>query len=519
MPVVARLIVLLTVQGALFTISAQTATPTPTALQGNWNAKPLVTKATAVPGGPGEFLEFGDAYVTDSFLAFWARTGPNEDKDWVLFSWKDDKLTRVLQSQAEFVAPDSRKVKIYHQRKSRFGGGDLSTPIHAGKRLLYFSPAVPDHIYAWDGDKLIKVLANGDEFAFGENRYVIKRARVLDVGAGGKALIYWDSAQQHAQGWALHDGSSFTPLWKEGDELPGLPGVRIENLSAGRFCAFNCVPPAKLLEDGSLLASLQVVAGGKKRLALFRVAAGKSEEIVADGRRNADLTIQLGQIYAATPRAFVMDATKTWISSDVSAIYFNERPLLLFFDAGKFQVLPAVPEREKLFLGRFTQDYSFQNALILTPESPRALLTAIAARKKSGMMTAKFQSYPGLYFWDGEKLSSVAWEEAIGLSPSAVVEQLQKRPKFGQTQMSMAESISLRPIPGPMGGVSVHLPLPADAPGNWFVPANSTDGKLQPAPKFPVSGHDITVADVLAWKASDEVLAETHEGIFLLTRK
>jgi hypothetical protein len=135
------------------------------------------------------------------------------------------------------------------------------------------------------------------------------------------------------------------------------------------------------------------------------------------------------------------------------------------------------------------------------------------------MMTAKFQSYPGLYFWDGEKLSSVAWEEALGLSPSAVVEQLQQKPKFGQTYMSMVQSISLRSIPGPIGGVSVRLPLPADSRVNWFIPANSTDGKLQPAPRFPISGHDITVADVLAWRGMDEVLAETHEGIFLLTRK
>ncbi|MGD0579054.1 MAG: hypothetical protein ABSC08_09010, partial [Bryobacteraceae bacterium] len=465
MPVVARLIVLLTVQGALFTISAQTATPTPTALQGNWNAKPLVTRATAVPGGQGELLEFGDAYVTDTFLAFWARTGP-KDKDWVLFSWKDDKLTRVLQSEAEFVAPDSRKVRIHRKVRSPFGGTDLSTPIHAGKRLLYFSPTQPDHLYAWDGDKLVKVLASGDEFAVGEGRYVIKRARVLDVGADGKALVYWDSAQQNANGWALHDGTSFTPLWKEGDEMPGLPGVRIENLSAGKFCAFNCVPPAKLLEDGSLLASLRVVAGGKKRLALFRVAAGKSEEIVADGAHNADNTIQLGQIYAATPRSFVMDATKTWISSDASAMYSWERPLFLFFDAGKYQVLSAVPEREAHILNiniRDHPDFAFEAALILAPESPRALLTVIVARKKSGMMTAKFQSYPGLYFWDGEKLSSVAWEEALGLSPSAVVEQLQQKPKFGQTYMSMVQSISLRSIPGPIGGVSVRLPLPADS--------------------------------------------------------
>ena len=113
--------------------------PSATAVEGSWSATPLVMKGVAAPDGSGQLLEFGAAYTTESFLAFWARTGPSPKEEWVLFSWKDGQLTRVLQRGVEFVAPDSRKVTVR-----------ADTPIHVGKRLLYFSPTLPDHIYAWD---------------------------------------------------------------------------------------------------------------------------------------------------------------------------------------------------------------------------------------------------------------------------------------------------------------------------------------------------------------------------------
>lgn len=495
MPFVSILSILLAVP-----VAGQAAASAPVELEGNWTAKPLVTKGP-IPGGTGELLEFGPAYSAEAFLAFWARTGPRADKDWTLFSWREGKLTPILVSEVEFVAPDSRKVKVFHW-------GVYATPIHAGKRLLYFSPTLPDHVYAWDGEKLIKVLASGDELQFGEGRYLIKRARVLDVGLGGKALVFWDSPKQNIEGWALHDGSSFTPLWKKGDEMPGLPALRIQSVSEGS--------PARLLEDGSLLGGVQVVDGQKKRLALYRLTAAKAEEIVADGGRRADATIQLGKIFAATPRAFAMNATTTWLSSDTSALYLNERPLLLFSDAGKLRVCPAIPQREMLALGGRSGS-RFDQAAFLAVDSPRAMLTVKVARS-AGQMVSKYRSYPGLYFWNGEELSSVAWEEAAGLAQAAVVEQLQRSESWRESAISSAAVIGLRPIPGPLGGISVRLPLPRDARHNWYIPANSTDGHLQPPPRFPVTGHNITMADVLAWRSPDEVLAGTEEGFFLLRR-
>lgn len=74
--------------------------PTPPELRGTWEAKPLAAKGAAGPAGSATLLEFGEADVTDSLVAFWARTDPKPKEGWVLFSWKDGKLTRVLQDYA-----------------------------------------------------------------------------------------------------------------------------------------------------------------------------------------------------------------------------------------------------------------------------------------------------------------------------------------------------------------------------------------------------------------------------------
>ncbi|MGC9969653.1 MAG: hypothetical protein ABSE56_03580 [Bryobacteraceae bacterium] len=486
----------------------QPATSPPPVLEGTWEVKPLVMKGTAVPGGAGQLLELGEAYVTENWLAFWARTGPRLQDDWTLFSWNGGKLARILQHGVGFVAPDSRKVTVFRSPEERF------ETVHAGRRLLYFSPSLPDHIYAWDGEKLVKVLVNGDELQFGEGRYLVKRARVLGVGAGGKALVFWESPKQHTHGWALHDGVSFTPLWKKGDELPGLPGVRTDELSVCEDCTWASRPP-RLLEDGSLVAVLRVAQGGRKRLALFRISPGKAEEIVAEGKFLGQ-SIELVEILAATPHAILVDASHRSTSIELGSITLSMRTQLLSFAAGKLQVQPAWPEREIRAIGG-VPEWQIQSAVFLAPDSPRALVTMKVARWKLGI-PKKLLSYPTIHFWDGQTAASVAWEDALGLSPEAVVKLVQRREGFWGLGADAVALANLRAIPGPVGGVSVALPPLGDAPRRWYVPADSRDGSLRPPPRFPVAGHNITLADVLSWKESNEVLAGTEEGFFLLRR-
>jgi hypothetical protein len=532
--------------------------PSASAVEGTWSVTPLVMKGVAAPGGSGQLLEFGEAYPTESFLAFWARTGPDPKKDWVLFSSKDGQLTRVLQRGVEFVAPDSRKVTVR-----------WDTPIHVGKRLLYFSPAYPDHIYAWDGETLVKVLSAGDELQFRDEQFTIKRARVLDASPDGKALVYWDAPSQHASGWALHDGSSFIPLMRRGGELPGMPGASIENPRCLGECAATANETARLLGDGSILASLHVKAGARDQFALFRVFPQRTDVIVEHGSAfiGCDaqrlifpseappirLTVRCGQ------RTFELSRREKgnrWEeeetssaekkrSHDFSAIMYGEgKTSVAFSYVNLGKVLAATPqgfamqdglqgEILVLYAGKVWMAeqppiagslYPLDSAVFLAPDSPRALATMVTVEREGQWKLkgrVKIRSHPHLYFWNGEQLASVAWEDTVGINSAAVPALLQK-PEGGLFQSDEDAAgdfghIKMRAIPGPIGGVRVQLPALGDKPRSWYVPADSTDGTLQQPPRFAVAEHAITLADVISWK-EDEVLALTEEGLFRLRR-
>ena len=186
---------------------------------------------------------------------------------------------------------------------------------------------------------------------------------------------------------------------------------------------------------------------------------------------------------------------------------------MLSIAAGKVQAHDALPLRELLADGAELKPGAIIGgwagitaAAFLGPDSLRALVTMrVSGRHGQG------SSYPAIYFWDGEKLSSVVWEDALGLPPDAVRGLLRAHRK-GPTEAK------IRAIPGPAGGVIVTLPPLGGAPATWYVPSNSADGKLQPVPRFPVEGRVITLADVISWKEPNEVLTQTEEGYFLLRR-
>jgi len=107
-------------------------------IEGSWRLTPLVLKGAAAPETNGQFQEFGETYVLENTFVFWARFGP-ADKDWGLFSTKEGKVVKILLDDVEFVAPDSRKIKI-----SR--AGVFPARIYAGTRVLYISNLNPDHV-------------------------------------------------------------------------------------------------------------------------------------------------------------------------------------------------------------------------------------------------------------------------------------------------------------------------------------------------------------------------------------
>lgn len=485
-------------------------------IEGTWSIRPLVPKGAPAPGTSGQFQEFGETYVLENAVVFWARFGP-EEKDWGLFSFKQGIVSKILLHDVDFIAPDGRKVKV---RRT----GPPPALLHVGNRILYISHFLPDHVYGWDGDRLARVLGAGDHLMVGGVRYSVKKASVLDVSSDGRALLYYDASEpQHINGWVVYDGASFTPLWKEGDPLPGMVGVQIKNLSAGRFCDVNCVAAPRLLEDGSILAVIEVT-GTPYKTALFRIARGKTEKILAEKTQEPGSPYigRLGDLLAARSDSFVMDVSESgvYFKYDVFVVYmvYYMQPRLLFYHQGKFRLESIVGARE---LGGGNVGFAFDHAMFLGPDSPLLLVTVKSSRKKvrPGLLKNKRTdiSFPLLSFWDGEQLSWVQWETALGMDFATASKALETKPQHYWSPLQ-AKVIGLRRISKPVSGVGVLLPTGGTASALWFVGADSTDGKLERPPRFKVAGRTVTVADVIAWRGSEEALVELEDGLYALTK-
>jgi hypothetical protein len=512
---------LLHVAAAQSTLPAQPPTPIVSSVEGAWRMTPLVLKGAPAPETTGQFQEFGETYALENALVFWARFGPS-DKDWGLFSLREGKVSKVFLQNVEFVAPDGRKVKVRREPAS-------SVLLHAGKRMLYISMTDPDHVYGWDGERLVRVLCAGDQLEVSGIRYTVKRATVINVDSEGRALLYYDANEpQHLNGWVLHDGTSFTPLWKEGDSLPGMPGVQIKNLSAGHFCIFSCVGAPWLLEDGSILAPLEVTGAPYKK-ALFRIARDKTEKIIAEGSQEAGLPYikRLGDVLAARSDSFVVDVSMKGLASSGGFSYSYLIPLLLFYDQGKLRT-PSAGAREIREMPHHWYEvvpnqnvgFAFDGAMFLAPDSPRLLVTVKVNKTniRVGLLKNKRTdvSFPGLYFWDGEKLSPVPWETALGMDISTVLKTIESKPEHYWSP-AQVKTIGLWRIGGPVSGVGVLLPAGGPTGPRWFVGSNSVNGQLEQLPQFQVAGRTVTIANVVAWRSPKEALVQLEDGFFLLT--
>jgi hypothetical protein len=193
------------------------------------------------------------------------------------------------------------------------------------------------------------------------------------------------------------------------------------------------------------------------------------------------------------------------------------KPRLLFYHQGRSQVVSNVGAREGGALGAKDLGFAFDSGMYLTPDSSRALVTLkVSISKRHWTKSRTNVSFPGLYFWDGEKLSAVPWELALGMDIPTVLKALETKsgPIF---RPGPAKGIRLRRISGPVSGVGVVLPTAGSTGARWFVASNSVDGKLE-RPQFRVAGRTVTVADVVTWRSPEEALVELEDGYYLLTK-
>lgn len=484
-----------------------------------WQITPLVTKKTPAPESAGTFLDFGETYVSDGFISFWARFGPNPDNDWALYSWKDGRVTRIAMHDVDFTTPDSRKDRIMHTPRFFRGGTSL---LHAGRRFLYHSAGAPDHLYGWDGDAWKCVLCDGDTLDVGGVAHKIHRAHVLDTDSHGRALVYWDSSRPKANGWAIHDGNTWTPVFKEGEPVPGMTGVTIKNLSSGLFCLTDCLPEPRLLDDGTILGIL-TVTGAPFKTALFRLSGPKAEKVLAEDEllsvAGKPVKVRLGRLLDANATSLAMDFPEVTIAYYTSAysikITETYRPRLLVLDQGQPSFVEEFGLRE--FKALRGGEFRIDSAVFPTPGSSALLFTVRAARGKSGFATWTLRSFPGLYYWNGKTTLPVEWEKAAGLTLEAVPDLLQRKlSRF--FSLSQAYGISLSPVTAHGGGVRVDLPPLGSVPRVWLFPSGASEPKLVAAPHPQAGDAPVSETDILAWKSPDEAIARSDEGLFLLRR-
>ncbi len=490
-------------------------------IAGPWQLKPLLLKGAAAPDTGGTFLEFGETYAMDDFLVFWARYGEGE-KAWGLFSLKNGKLVKVLSEDTDLPTPDGHKIKVTRHpspstsaRQAKWKSSNAidqeSWPvIHAGKRMLYISARRPEHVYGWDGERLLRVLGNGDTLTVGGAKYQVKRASVLDVNTVGQALLYYDANKPESEGWVLHDGASFIPLWKEGDELPGRPAIRIKNLSSGPGCIFKCVVPPRLLPDGSLVAFVETATGTE----FFRISSDKSESLSTTGGGAPRA------ILAVRPDAYILDITESSTVQGFRETTYYDSPKLLFYGAGKSV---AVGKVDIAYTGPSTSSFlpskldiiAFDEAIFLGPDSSRALVSMeISSQQKHWVKRTSGLSFPNLLFFDGQQVRRVPWEKTVGMDVGGVVNALEK-PYPSLITAPWPDRIVLHKVDGPVPGVRVELPRVGSGTGRWFVPADTTDGNLIQGPRFSLEGRTVTAADVIVWKGSTAVVG-IDDGYFLM---
>lgn len=502
-------------------------------LPGAWQIKPLLTRGASTPDNTGKFQEFGDTYVTENLVAFWGRWGDGA-KDWALFSWKDGKVSRILPDGAEFTAPDGRKIVVNRVPSSAGGTSTIratlgreqeangpSSMIRAGRRMLYISTRNPEHVYGWNGETLTRVLGGGETLKLESVQYEVKKAAVLDVDRSGRALLYWDASKPEAEGWVLHDGINFAPLWKEGDALPGRPAEeRIKNLSSGPSCVFKCVPPARLLPDGSLLAAVETTKVGPS---LVRLSRDKAEILESSPRR----------ILAAEGTNYVADLSRSVSEMQVSGLSMRQYEVLhlnLLLSLGDMSYQrEGFPDEQGLILVGSGLDSGYEDAAFLAPDSPRALvawrLSGVGMKRGWTKAEMTASAWLDLYLLNDHGLTRIDWESALGLDRAAAQQALKSSVSgvyvsrmSGQMGDVLAQRIRLRQLDGPVPGVQVELPNIGNGVRRWFVPATSTDGKLERGPKFNLPGRTVNVADVLAWKGPDTALVGLDDGYFLLER-
>jgi hypothetical protein len=472
-------------------------------LPGEWELKPLVRIGDPAPETGGRFEEFGQRFWLDSgVLVFWGRFGP---KQWALYSWKDGRL--------QLVAPEGNAVQPPHAEGVteqleiyRVTGGREQTLFHPGRGILYMSMhfgalGKTASVYAWDGERLRKVLARGDTVSLGGVSHKVRYARVLERSPDGIALIFIETEQKRS-GLALHDGTSLHPLMIEQEELPGMPGVRVKShWIRGIPLSYEVVP-------GAAFVGVEVT-GAPYKSASLRLTPGKAEIMPVLGSpfppdhfthttEQGDSVFRFhhqGQVNVVSTLAQLLGLDRhDWSVTGYAELMDRDlRRVAVLASASRS---PTPEEKKRGFLvGAPRHEYWYYHWV----EGPWWMVS-------SGERLAQITS-TGLLLLDGDRGANLT--EKLLLSATS-----QLRRMRGDFPGLLLEAKPLS-VPG-----TTYKPIPGSKTTWWFLDGNSEDIRLEPAPEFKTSdSRRVHLGNVLGWPKPGQAVVRLSDDFYLLTKR
>lgn len=497
----------------------------PAEAPGPWHLTPIVRLGDPLPGVGGRLEEVGDAYVLDSgWVVFWARYGP---KEWAAFSAKDNSVKLIFVEGKEVRPPNSdAQEPLRIERKSLWRGGTSFVP--AGNRLyitVVFGAMRHSSVYSWDGERLRRVLTRTDTVDIAGVPHTIRTAYVVEANRGWALLTYETEKPQRYWGKALYDGEKLMPLVREGEELPGMPGVALKVGSKYRpFKTFAVVPGAAL--------AVMDVKGAPYERALFRLSPGKAEKLLAAGDPDPSGSGTLaGEIsiggMSSTDIFAVRFLGVSWVPSQ--SFMLPDSPsygllMTLIRQQGKFlrpldaetlkaqfdeyrshsALSPKFPLVAGADLGSGEFSYAIWAAGFLKPDSPHyAYLVTSSRSQKLPDSKVRELSYTDLWLFDGERVRNLT-------------------PTF-----RMDSSSEIHPIGGTSPGLILHAVWKGDGIEGvksvreeswWFLSAEQPD-HLEPLPDLVTDQRvHLTPDHVLVWRARNEGVVALEDGLYVASK-
>jgi hypothetical protein len=506
-----------------------------------WTLSPLVKLGSDAPGG-GRFEEIGAvSWSLGRVLVFWARVGAER---WGIYSWKSGAPLRLVAPEGkESRSPNAEGIVEPLAIRRRLGLRRPTRILPGGK--LHYIVTTPglvgtrSDVYGWDGERLRKVLTEGDRIEVFGGSYTLRAADVEFTAPDGRAVVRFETDKpRQLQGYGWHDGDRLVTLVVLGESLPGAPTLRAA--PEGRALRQSLFDAGRVVfAAGALFVDVEVL-GAPYKYALFRLTPDRAEKILA-----------VGDVLPVAPALKVIGVSPPVLLGDdrvlVLAQVESSASVLLSYRDGQFEKLvelgpqhPLEPSRSLSVTG-WQANASKQVVFFVTAREPGAktglpevlfwsdgrfrVVAQAGGREKYGVLGmggGALESFEGAgflrddgpyyaFFWNREQVRSKPSGGYRTITITTETTKFRQLQIFDGEKANVMKSVTLRRHQGRFRGWSI------DDVGFLSASAEKLDFESLPHLET-LDGQRISPLDVVTWAGSDEALVRLNDGIYLCSR-